>query len=149
MVNVKLGSSRSIDYNKTNQLHPSRGRTPTRWLFLYFSQQAGAGYLRSYVSGGNMSIDFSKYNDEELFESWTSIDDIQYPERAITIYKLLVARGRKPQNSFEDEHTEPFDFLIAASPILGDILADMRLEQSLCIDKEKRVVKLIQSSKNS
>ena len=96
-----------------------------------------------------MSIDFSKYNDEELFESWTSIDDIQYPERAITIYKLLVARGRKPQNSFEDEHTEPFDFLIAASPILGDILADMRLEQSLCIDKEKRVVKLIQSSKNS
>jgi hypothetical protein len=38
-----------MTHNKTNQRHPCQGRTPTRWLFLYFSQQAGAGYLKRYA----------------------------------------------------------------------------------------------------
>jgi len=37
-----------------------------------------------------MSIDFSKYTLEELMQSLESVDDIEFPENALTIYKLVL-----------------------------------------------------------
>ena len=48
-----------MTHNKTNQRHPCQGRTPTRWLFLYFSQQAGKKMEIVGVTFGMMGFIFA------------------------------------------------------------------------------------------
>ena len=37
-------------------------------------------------------IDFKNYSTDELFEAFEGVDHLQYPERAITIYDLILQR---------------------------------------------------------
>ena len=39
-----------------------------------------------------MSIDFSNYTLDELLQSLEGVDDIAYPENAMTIYKLILGK---------------------------------------------------------
>lgn len=40
-----------------------------------------------------MEIDVSKYSDEELVESWVSVNDVKFPDRAMKLYSALTNRG--------------------------------------------------------
>jgi len=39
-----------------------------------------------------MNIDYSNYNTEELFQALESVDDYEYRENAIRLYKLILKR---------------------------------------------------------
>lgn len=72
-----------------------------------------------------MKIDISKYTVEELFQSFESIDDIQYPERALEILKLLIDKSglsdKQIPTSFQ---SGTFLNIIGTLPVFSSIASD-------------------------
>lgn len=95
-----------------------------------------------------MDIDFSKYNEQELKEAWTSIDDYRFPDRAIQIYRLLIERGYSAHEESEYDDSILSNILFMLKPFLGGFLQDMVEENDRCREKEQRVLALIESAKH-
>ncbi len=95
-----------------------------------------------------MEINFSKYTDKELMESWLSINDIKFPDRAVRIYKTLKERGLSAQVKEGSDNTVfacvEFVAKILLAPFGGDKSSDYS-----CLEKEQRVLKRIQFLKSS
>ena len=95
-----------------------------------------------------MKINFSSYSLKELREAWISIDDYEYPDRAIEIYLRL----KEVESETEEEHflDNAPNWVITLLRIFfrppkfyETTFSDVLLEQSNAEMKEQRVKKLI------
>lgn len=73
-----------------------------------------------------MELDFSEYSVEELFQSFESVDDIKYPDRALEILKLLMSKSRLSEEQILASYqTGTFLSVIGSLPVFSLMANDI------------------------
>ena len=80
------------------------------------------------------------YSIQELAEAFESIDDKAYPDRANTLYTLLLRRSNKsPQQLTADYDNGPMLDAIGAVPLISTMAADWQLSNRQITEKIARI----------
>lgn len=82
-----------------------------------------------------MKIEHAKYSKVQLVESLESVDEHQYPEIALKIYRLLLAKIKiaKDETLYETlgyKYNWVLDSILIRIPILGSLLSSLIFDEN-------------------
>lgn len=94
------------------------------------------------MSGHN--IDYTKYSLEQLFEAFETVDDQQYPENALAIYRQILIQKKLSYKKVSGEllgygDKGWFDYLVTLIPFIAPFEMD---EENLRAVMQEKVLRL-------